>query len=58
MAVCRKDDTLNPPMYRVNDVLKSWVKKKMRADGRLPNTEYIKHSRDISKIAGEKEHFE
>ena len=44
-------ETLSVPMKRVPEMTYSWVKRKMRAEGRGPAREYSRNSRLITSMA-------
>ena len=50
-ATWSRAETLSTPMKRVTEMVYIWVKRKMRAEGRLPTRENRRNSRGIIRIA-------
>ena len=51
MTTCSRADTLRTPMKRTPAVTYIWVRRKMRAEGRGPSTEYRRYVMDTISIA-------
>ena len=51
MTTCRSAETLRTPMKRTPAVTYIWVRRKMRAEGRGPSTEYRMYVMDTTRMA-------
>ena len=52
MTTCSRAEMLRTPMKRTPAVTYIWVRRKMRAEGRGPSTEYRMYVMDTTRMAG------
>ena len=51
IAICKNDETFRTPIHNEMERQYDWLVMKMIIEGRLPNEEYMMHTRQITRIA-------